>query len=174
MPTSNGQVNTFDIRRGAVVETTIRDEAVTTGKIPDLAVTFPDKIDDPIWVHGEQGDFWSGGTLDTNRTEFGQFSVDIPSWVDNISVFVTGDIQFTNDTGGSRLVSIKAAIDSETYDTNQDTVANGDTVSVYHTQIVSLIGVAGSTITVGAVCFLDSSSSTNHNGNVRVLIVGTR
>lgn len=180
MPTSNGQVGRYDIRREAIDATKIMDDAVVADKVKDLAITFPDKIDDPIWTFAKQGEFWNGaspngGTLDTTHTEFGQILIDIPAWIDQIAVHITADIQFTNDTGSSvAFLSIQAALNGQVYDTNQVTVPNTATASVYHTQVVDIAGVAGSSITVGAVCWISSGSSTNHNGNVRALIVGTR
>ena len=80
----------------------------------------------------------------------------------------------SNDTGADRTLSISTAINGERFDTNTATIIDGDILSLYHTQVVSFAGVAGSTITLGAICWLVSGSTTNHNGNVRWMLVGQR
>jgi len=100
MPTSNGQVGRYDIRRGAVVETALVDEVISTAKLQDLAVTI-DKNEDYVLVESHAS---SPGTLTTITTSFQEVTsvlIDIPTWAGRSAFFIVGSHQVSNASGST-------------------------------------------------------------------------
>ena len=174
MPTSNGQVGRYDIRREAVHTDHIVDEAVATAKIPDLAVTFPDKIDDPIWVYSDSASLFVNATITTTESSFGDLSFDVPAWVDAVTITAIGHFQLSNNSGGTINMQAVVEIDEDSVGAYSHSVTNNQTQLMTPTRVRSLIGVAGSTITCSLVVSVNSGSNTSNVGRMRVIVVGTR
>ena len=113
MPVSNGQVSRYDIRRDAVHTEHIIDEAIATAKIPDLAVTFPDKIDDPIWTEVQFFDAESGATLTTTPQITASVDISVPAWVDRVSIFAIGEQQVSNTSGSTINARARLELDGD-------------------------------------------------------------
>jgi len=174
MPTSNGQVGRYDIRREAVHTDHIVDEAVVTAKIPDLAVTFPDKIDDPVWSTTFQGRAFTNESLDTTFQTFTDITFDVPSWVDNVSVFAMGRFQITNTSGSDYTVYPGIEIEGEVRGGVSQFVPNNSTQSMMMSRVDDLIGVAGSTLAVTMEVALSAGSNSANFGIINGIVVGTR
>jgi hypothetical protein len=174
MPTSNGQIGRYDIRRGAVDSTKIMDEAVTTAKIPDLAVTFPDKIDDPIWSSTFYSVAFHNASLTTTETTHGTATFDAPAWVDEVSVFAVATVQMTNSSGGSQTLIFDLDIATPAGGGLNLTVPDSSTLSGSLAQVASLIGVAGSTVTVSLQTWLNTGTNSANFGIIGGIVVGTR
>jgi len=174
VPTSNGQVTSRDIRQKAVKTIHVVDGSITTPKIPDLAITFPDKIDDPIWSTAFGDRLFSNETIDTTPTSYGSLSVDIPSWVDQIAVFALGHFQLTNTSGGDVLMSMGIEIDGEVQGGHSHEAVNNQTQVMSDARIANLIGVAGSSITVDMEVSISTGTNSSNGATINGIIVGTR
>lgn len=175
MPDVHGNITAGDLAQGLVQEFHLRDEAVTTGKIPDLAVTFPDKIDDPIWVTTASGGDFNNETITTTPTVFGQsFSIAVPAWVDQVSVLAIGHFQLTNTSGGDVLMSCGVEIDGEVTGGFSHEAVNNQTQVMAVSRSADLIGLAGSSFTVQMECSISTGTNTSNVGRVRALVIGTR
>ena len=174
MPTSNGQVTSRDIRQQAIKTLHILDDAVATAKIPDLAVTFPDKIDDPFWTT-VIGQFHSAGdSVTTTQTEVISETVDVPAWVDQVSVIVTGSLQISNTSGSTFNALVASFIDGGGGAGVFQSVAHNETATVVDTTVVNLAGVAGSSFVVSVESKTNSGSSSDTFHNIYGLAIGTR
>lgn len=175
MPTSNGQVTARDIRQSSIKTLHIVDEAVATAKIPDLAVTFPDKIDDPFWVAVAESDLFHNVSLDTTPTVHATASFDVPAWVDQIFVFSAASAQMSNSSGGDQgLVVHTSYAGGERRGAEQQDIPNGDTGSVIHIQTFADTGVAGSTFTVELHVEVSTGTNSSNNGEINAIAIGTR
>lgn len=175
MPTSNGQVTSRDIRQNAVKTLHLLDEAVTTAKIPDLAVTFPDKIDSPIWSAAFGALLFHNVSLTTTPTVFGSVDIDIPAWVDQVAIFAVGVFQITNTSGAEVSVFPGIEIDGDVVGGQTHEIPDSSTKTVgpiLDTQ--NSAGVAGSTITVSMEVFLSTGTNSANFGRIAGIAVGTR
>ena len=173
-PVSNGQVGRYDIRRGAVVETTIRDNAVATAKIPDLAVTFPDKIDDPFWNHAEYKTLAHNSTVTTTLGSLGALSFDVPAWVDSVTVFAVGNFQVSNSSGGTISAFARIEILDDVPGVYTTTVPNNQTAIIPIHRAASFVGVAGSTLEVDLSASVSTGSNSTNFGTLQISVIGTR
>ena len=172
---SNGQVTGRDLRQGSVRTVHVVDDAITTPKIPDLAVTFPDKIDDPFWVAVAESDLFHNVTLTTDNTLQSSATVEVPAWVDQVFVFAVGKAQMFNSSGGDQQIVIHLAFDGgEPTGAEQQTIPNGDTGSITQVQTFSTVGVAGSTFAVDIYAEVSTGTNSANNGEVNAILVGTR
>ena len=175
MPTSNGQVTSRDIRQQAIKTLHILDDAVATAKIPNLAVTFPDKIDDPIWATTAISESYTNASLTTTPQEIGSLSVAVPAWVDQVAVFALADIQIGAGSTSPQGIVLSTRIDDSNNGANQHDVTTGTTINLSHPQSANLVGVAGSTFTVNIYAWTSTgTNSSSNNGRVHVVAVGTR
>jgi len=174
MPTSNGQVGRFDIRQDAVHTIHVVDDAIETAKIPDMAVTFPDKIDDPIWSTTFQGRAFTNESLDTTFQTFDDITFDVPSWVDSVSVLAIGRFQITNTSGSDYTVYPGIEIEGEVQGGVTQFVANNTTEAMMMSRVDNLIGVAGSTLSVTMEVALSAGSNSANFGIINGIVVGTR
>lgn len=174
MPVSNGQVGRYDLRREAVHSDHIVEEAVTTGKIPDLAVTFPDKIDDPFWNYSTSQRLFTNETVTTTPTSFGLLPIEVPTWVDTVTVFALGTFQISNTSGGTINAQAAAEIEEDAQGASSASVANNETVHLSVHRVRSLVGVAGSTINCSLEVSVNSGTNTSNIGNMSVVVIGAR
>jgi len=98
MPTSNGQVGRFDIRKGAVTAQAIRENSVITEKVLDLAVT-TDKLAEPF-TFALASNNAVNQTLDGTYRIMVSVSVDVPAWAGQLLYMASGFIQVSG-TGGN-------------------------------------------------------------------------
>lgn len=173
MPTSNGLITSRDIRQDAVKTVHILDDAIVTSKIPDLAVTFPDKIDDPTWVRAFFGVVFQNTTLTTSVQTY-SIVVDVPAWVDALSVLAIGALQMTNTSGST--VELIADVDIETASAGAWTVSipNNSVGQLRPLSVTNVIGVAGSSITVSVDVRLSSGTNASNFGSVYGIAIGRR
>ena len=178
MPTSNGQVSSRDIRQAAVKSLHIGDDNVTTPKIADLAVTFPDKIDDPFYTAVGESARFHNVALTTTLTEQAVLSFVIPAWVNQIFIFAISTAQMTNSSGGDQQIVVSTGFEgtsSEDRGQRQNqTVPDNDVGSVVHVQTFATAGVAGSTVTVEVLALVSPGTNSSNNGEVNAILVGTR
>ena len=179
MPTSNGLITARDIRQKAVKSLHIVDANVTTSKIADLAVTFPDKIDDPFYVAVGESALFHNAALTTTFTEQAALSFAIPAWVNQIFVFAISTAQITNTSGSDQQIRVSTGFggtsnDSNVGDRQTHTVPNNDVGSVAHVQTFATTGVAGSTFTVEVLARVDPSTNSINNGEFNAFLLGTR
>lgn len=174
MPTSNGLVTSRDIRQNSVKSIHILDEAVTTAKIPDLAITYPDKIDVPTWTYVFESEPGIDVSLSSTETEYASAVIDIPAWVNQVSVLATGIVAINNSSGGDLNVYASVRIDGSDDGNFRSTVINGDIGQVIHMEEGSLFGVAGSSITISLYSFLDSGTNAVNKGAIWGMAVGGR
>lgn len=174
MPTSNGQVGSRDIRQAAIKTVHIVDEAVTTPKIPDLAVTFPDKLDDPIWSTGFYESLWSNETLVDGVFSSWTTTLDVPAWIDSVTVIAIATAGIVNTSGSDNLLSISILIDG-----NRRSVGNHEAIN-NQSQIATiaygadLSGVAGSSVSVGIEVLVQGANSTSNAGRISGVLIGRR
>ncbi len=175
MPDVHGNVTAGDLAQGLVQSYHLRDESVVTAKIPDLAVTFPDKVDDPIWVSGFQDTLFHNTSLSNGvRTSFNT-TIDVPAWVDAVSVVATATFQIYNTSGIDNLLSVWVLVDGEKFGPGADHEAPTDsTGAVSMTFGADLVGVAGSSIMAGAGVWVQGADSTSNRAQVAGLVVGRR
>lgn len=175
MPTSNGQISGRDIRQDTLRTVHMKDLIVTTPKIDDLAVTFPDKIDDPIWSTAITGGLFQNATITTTLTVFGEtLTVDVPAWVDQVSIFALGIFQLTNTSGGDVLMTAGVEIAGEVQQGRSHEAVNNQTQVMSTARVANLIGVAGSSITVQMACQISTGTNTTNNGGIYGMAVGSR
>ena len=175
MPTSNGQITSRDLRKEIIKTPHIRDEQVTTGKIPDLAITFPDKIDDPIWVDVAYDIALLNESLTTTPQTFDGPTLTVPAWVDNISVLFIGTFQMTNSSGGNQNAIMDVDLDgSEAGGGVTFTLANNATNNFTLSQVASLNGVSGSTVTSKMDAWLSTGTNSSNFGVMSIIGIGTR
>ncbi len=178
MPTSNGQVTSRDIRKKAVKSLHIVDANIVTSKIADLAVTFPDKIDDPFYVAVGESARFHNVALTTTLTEQASMSFAIPAWVNQIFIFAISTAQMTNTSGSDQQIVVSTGFEGTStadrgFRQNQ-TVPNNDVGSVTHVQTFATVGVAGSTFTVEVLALCSPSTNSSNNGEVNAFLLGTR
>jgi len=152
----------------------IVDEAVTTAKLPDLAVTFPDKIDDPTWIEVQTTKVNSTFTLTTTRTTALTMTVTVPAWVDQVTVFGIGESQLTNTSGATSTMSTVLVVDGADSNGFTTAVENNQTHRQTGAVAHSIIGVAGSTFDVDLDAFVSAGSHSSHNHELRLMAVGSR
>jgi hypothetical protein len=174
MPVSNGQVGRYDIRREAVHSDHIIDDAVITAKIPDLAVTFPDKIDDPTWTLAWETEPWDGATIDTTQTEHTSATIDVPAWVDAVSILAIATLQASNVSGSTQNFTVYLQIDGSAQGGRTITVPNNSTGAVDDVEVRNLVGVAGSSFDIGVFAFSNGGSHTFNFGRAWGIAVGGR
>ncbi len=179
MPTSNGQITARDIRQKAVKSLHIVDANIITSKIADLAVTFPDKIDDPFYVAVGESALFHNAALTTTFTEQASMSFSIPAWVDQIFVFAISTAQITNTSGADQQIVVSTGFEGTTDEFNvgarqNHTVPDNDVGSVAHVQTFDAVGVAGSTFSVEVIAKVSPSTNSSNNGEVNAFLVGTR
>lgn len=175
MPTSNGQVTSRDLRQRSVKTLHIVDDNVTTPKIADLAVTFPDKIDDPIFSAVGESARFHNVSFTTTLTEWAALAFDLPAWVNQIFVFAVATGQMTNSSGGQQDLVIATGFEGvEPFDEQQTAVLDGDVGSITHVQTFATPGVAGATVTVEIWAKVTNSTNSSNNGEVNAILVGTR
>lgn len=174
MPTSNGLVTSRDIRQGSVKTLHILDEAVTTPKIPDLAVTFPDKIDDPIWVSGFFEILFSNITLVATVEQQFETTIDVPAWVDSVTIFASGTFGVVNDSGGRVTMTAWILIDGDRVAAANATAEDTEWQLVTQSYGADLVGVAGSSVSVGLEVVTQSNDSTSNRGRISGIVIGRR
>lgn len=174
MPTSNGQITSRDIRQEAIKTLHIVDNAVATAKIPDQAVTFPDKIDDPIWSTTFGTFSAANETITTTRTIFISETVDVPAWVDQLSVFVAGTLQLTNTSGGDVLMQVASFVDGAGGGGVNHEAVNNQTQTTTDFTVVNVAGVAGSSILVELEASVSTGTNTDNRMYIYGIAVGTR
>ena len=175
MPTSNGQITSRDIRQKAVKSLHIVDANVTTAKIADLAVTFPDKIDDPIYVAAFETAPNLGTTLNTSTfTEVLTDTVDVPAWVDAVSVLAIGMGTVSNTTGSDFQVDVAVLVDGSFNGLLRVEVPLGGRSLVSHIENANLTGVAGSSVTVSMEMRLVTGTNSTQVSSVWGMVVGQR
>ena len=176
MPTSNGQITARDIRQKAVKSLHILDANVTTPKIADLAVTFPDKIDDPFYVAVGASARFHNVALTSTVAEYASLAFAIPAWVDQIFILAISTAQITNSSGGQQDLVILTGFEGvgPPDDAQQTAVLDGDVGSITHVQTFATGGVAGSTFTVEIWAKVTTSTNSSNNGEVNAFLVGTR
>ena len=175
MPDIHGNITAGDLAQGLVQGYHLRDEAVSTAKIPDLAVTFPDKIDDPIWVDVAYDLAMLNESLTTSVQTFDGPTLTIPAWVDQITVVVTGTFQMTNSSGGNQNAIMDVDVGgAESGGAVTFTIVNNATNNFSLTQVASLTGVAGSTLTTHMDAWLSTGTNSANFAVMSVLGIGTR
>jgi hypothetical protein len=144
-------------------------------KILDQAVTFPDKIDEPLWTYAFAGGDFTDETVTTTPTVFGNaLLLDVPSWVNQISVFTVGLFQLTNTSGADVLMVSGVEIDGEVQHAQSHEAVNNQTQVMTCARVANLIGVAGSSITVQMECSISTGTNTANKGEVNGIVVGSR
>lgn len=172
MPTSNGQITSRDLRKGLLASSHFpSDPLVETGFIQDLAVTFPDKIDDPIWVTTFGTFTASNETITTTRTTFVSEVVDVPAWVDQVSVFLFGALQAS--TSSTQLLNIATIVDG-VGGGGTSHEAQSQTQITFDVTVANLAGVAGSSITVELEAFVSSGTNASNQMYLYGFVVGQR
>jgi hypothetical protein len=101
MQASNGQISSRDIRQKAIHATHVRDSAILTAAIADVAVT-TEKLEDPPWSFGQQAPNVADLSLTTTYTEGASLTIDIPAWVGILTILAIGRLQATNNSGGTQ------------------------------------------------------------------------
>lgn len=172
MPTSNGQVTTRDIRRDAIVETLIRDEAIATAKLANLAVTVG-KTDEPLFVTAVESEPFINPTLTTIETEQATVTVDVPSWVSQVSVFAIANCQMSNSSGGDQNLAVSARVNDSDDGGRVMTVINNDIGSLDHFEAADLL-VPGTSVDVSVYAWLSTGTNSANNGAVWAIVIGTR
>ena len=173
IPTGRG-FKPFELTKGVVEEQHIKDEAVATAKIPDLAVTFPDKIDNPIWVTAFGTFTASNVSITTTETTQISETVDVPAWVDQVSVFLVGILQLTNTSGSNYDAIFATFADGVGGGGIQQNFPNNENTSMVDATVANLAGVAGSSITVEATSRLSSGTNSSNQHYVYGFAVGLR
>ena len=178
MPTSNGQVTSRDIRQAAVKTLHIDDDSVTAPKILDLAVTFPDKIDDPFYMAIGESARFHNVALTTTLTQQAVLSFSVPAWVNQVFLFSVSTAQMTNSSGGDQQIVVATGFEgapSESRSLRQNqTVPDNDVGSVAHVQTFATAGVAGATVTVEIHALVSPGTNSSNNGEVNAILIGTR
>lgn len=172
MPVSNGQVGRYNIRRSAVVETALRDDIISTDKLQSLAVTV-EKVDDPVWVTAFESEPFFNPTLTTTYAELTSVTVDIPTWVNQVSVFAIANLQISNSSGGTVNGAISCRVNDSDDGARGGSVANGETLVIHHVEATDLIAT-GSTIEVSAYGSVNTGTNSTNNGAVWGIVIGTR
>ena len=172
MPTSNGQVTTRDIRRDSIVTTLLHDDAVSTAKLVDLAVTVG-KTDEPVFVTAVESNPFSDESLTTTLTEVATITIDVPSWVAQVSVFAIANAQMTNSSGGAQAINASAQVNDSLSGARTQSVVDGTVGSVDHVSAVDLI-VPGTSVDVSVYASVSTGTNSVNNGAVWAIVVGTR
>ncbi len=175
MPTSNGQITARDIRQKAVKSLHIVDANVTTSKIADLAVTFPDKLDAPIYTASFETVPNLGTTLNTSTfTEVLSDTVDVPAWVDAVAVLAIGMGTVSNTTGTDFQVDVAVLVDGNSNGLLRIEVPLGGRSLVSHIDNANIVGVAGSSFTVSMEMKLVTGTNSTQVSAVWGMVVGQR
>jgi hypothetical protein len=175
MPTSNGLVTGRDLRRGLLNAAHFpADPLIGTDFIQDQAITFPDKIDDPPWVHVFESNPGINVSLDTDYQEYASTTISIPAWVDQIHVLAIGIVAINNSSGGALHVYSSTRVNGEDDGAFRVSVANNFIGHAVHCEEASRTGVAGSTITVDVYSKLDSGTNSVNKGAVWGIVLGSR
>ena len=169
---SNGQVGRYDIRRGAVVETALVDEVISTVKLQDVAVTI-EKTAEPVFVTAFESEPFFNPTLTTTFVEQTSIDVDIPTWVAQVSVFATARLQMGNSSGSTVRGRISCRVNDNDDGSSQTSIDNGESGHVVHIEASNLIA-PGSTVQVSAYAAVDTGTNANNNGAVWGVVIGTR
>jgi hypothetical protein len=174
MPTSNGQIGRYDIRRGAVVETALRDGAVATGKLKALAVTV-DKNSEPSFGFSKRTDDVIDVSLTTARSQIHSFTVDIPTWVGLVHILLIARIGVGNTSGSAFNVLLQTRIggDSEDEDPGGATVPNNSTGQVVHFSAESRTA-PGSTLELSVDAWLNAGTNSENQLRTWVQVLGER
>lgn len=176
VPTSNGQVTGRDLRQKLLRSNHFpTDPVVETDFIQDLAVTFPDKIDAPIWSHafGTHAAF-SNESLSTTFQTFKDLTVDVPAWVDQVAVFAVGRFQITNTSGAEVAVYPGIEIDGEVQGGVTFEVPDSSTKSMMMFRVSNLSGVAGASFTITMEVALSTGTNSANFGLIGGIAVGGR
>ncbi len=173
MPISNGQVGSRDIRQAAVKTLHVSDDAITTPKIEDLAVTFPDKIDAPTHIAVFESNPGLGATLTDIPQELASITVDIPTWVGQIFVLASGYVQGDNDDGTERRLFASVQINDNFDGAGFTSVPNGNWGQAIHFEETALTQ-AGSTIQVSIYGWLSGGTFGNSLAAVWGVVLGQR
>lgn len=173
-PTSNGQFTARDIRKQSIDTLHLRPGAVVTDTIEDLAVTFPDKLDDPTWSTTFGGLLFHNETVTTTPTSFGTLLVDVPAWVNAVSVFAHGYFQLSNTSGSTVLMSAGVEIAGEVEGGNSQSCANNETEVMNFFRVANLIGLAGSSFFVDAEVSISSGTNASNHASIAGIVVGHR
>lgn len=159
----------LDLRPNSIKTVHVRDDAIATAKIPDLAVTFPDKIDNPSLATAFEA---AGSLLVTTTPTAFSTTIDVPAWADSAAVFAIAQLQVSNTTGAGFNAQVRCSVDGNPASgALSTTIQNNTTGSAIDFQRINLIGVAGSTITVSATCSINAGSPAEsyvHVGGVAV------
>lgn len=173
MPTSNGQVTSRDIRQLAIRSNHIRDEAVETDALASLAVSI-DKTSDPVWVLGGRAISAVDASLTTTYTQVVSSSLDVPSWVGEVSVLAIARLQANNTSGGVQGYRVQFSINGEEISGGfQGDVPNNGTGEVVGIRGFT-ISAPGSTITVAARAATVTGTNSRNYTYLSWLAVGTR
>ena len=113
-------------------------------------------------------------TVTTTRTTFGDLTVAIPSWVDQISVFAIGNFQLTNTSGGDVLMTAAVEIDGQVVDEDNHEAVDNQTQVLTNFAVLNAGGVAGSSISIDLRVVISTGTNTSNRATVGGIIVGTR
>lgn len=161
MPTSNGQVTARDIRQSAVKTLHLRDEAVATAKIEDLAVTVDKNytmvdFDNVI-------DVAANASITTSWLQFATTDIDVPAWATRALFIVHMNLGLSITT--SKTLNFTSIIDDEgqeplSWRANYVTATGWRQTT--HTRTSKRTVTPGSTITVGGWIKCTSGSNSNN------------
>jgi hypothetical protein len=172
-PTSNGQVTSRDLRQQSIKTLHIVDEAVTTPKIPDLAITYPDKLEEPLHIQVFESEPGIDVGLTTTPQELTSVTVDIPAWVGQVFVLTQGFVESLNSGGGDHLLAASVRVNDEFDGAGFATVVGGDWGQAIHFEEAAL-AAPGSSIEVSIYGHISSGTSSNDFSGVWGLVLGQR
>jgi len=101
-------------------------------------------------------------------------TVDVPAWVDVVSVFADPTFQLTNTSGSDILMSLSTFIDGGRFGFTSHEAVNNQTQSLTLSYGADLTGVAGSSVTVGMRVLIQGASNSDNHGILSGLMIGRR
>jgi len=165
MPVSNGQIGRYDIRRGAVVETALQDNIISTGKVQDLAISL-EKISDYSETDVQFGQAHNVTLDDSGYLNQVSVDIDVPTWAGFCAITSTFNVQVSG-TGGDFLL-----VANVTFNDPAAPAAGGYSESMFNGESHQLtrtdgffLAAPGSTVTVYGWARVGSGSSPQ-NSNI--------
>ena len=172
MPTSNGQVTSRDIRQTAVKTLHIKDVAVTEPKLADLAVTL-EKHNEPVHVAAFESNPGLGTVLTSLPVQLATITLDIPTWVGQLSVMASGYVNGLNDSGGDQNLFASVQINDSNDGHGFTTVPDTDWGQAVHFEDADL-AAPGSTVEVSIYGHVSAGTTSNSVAAVWGVVIGTR